>query len=44
MQGSTYQQVIVNINNLAINKNQKEHKRLLYTAVTRASELLILNI
>lgn len=42
MQGSTYKQVIVNIKNLSINQNFKEHKRLLYTAVTRASELLIL--
>jgi len=41
-QGSTYRQVIVNIKNLNINQNQKELKRLLYTAVTRASELLIL--
>ena len=41
-QGSTYKQVIVNIKNLSINQNYKEHKRLLYTAVTRASELLIL--
>jgi exodeoxyribonuclease-5 len=40
-QGSTYQQVIVNISNLNINKNQKELTRLLYTAITRASELLI---
>ena len=41
-QGSTYQQVIVNIRNLRICRNQKESLRLLYTAVTRASELLIL--
>lgn len=41
-QGSTYKQTIVNIKNININQNQKEKKRLLYTAVTRASELLIL--
>ncbi len=41
-QGSSYKQTIVNVKNLAINRNPKEHKRLLYTAVTRASELLIL--
>lgn len=41
-QGSTYKQAIVNIANLNINKNHKEKQRLLYTAVTRASELLIL--
>jgi exodeoxyribonuclease-5 len=41
-QGSTYEQVIVNIKNLNINQNEKEKKRLLYTAVTRASKLLIL--
>lgn len=42
MQGSTYKQAIVNIKNININKNYKEKTRLLYTAVTRASELLIL--
>lgn len=42
MQGSTYKQVIVNIRNLNINRNSKELLRLLYTAITRASELLIL--
>lgn len=41
-QGSTYQKVIVNVKNINFNKNQKEKQRLLYTAVTRASELLIL--
>ena len=41
-QGSTYKQAIVNIKNIYINKNHKEKTRLLYTAVTRASELLIL--
>ena len=41
-QGSTYQKVIVNIKNINFNKNQKEKQRLLYTAITRASELLIL--
>lgn len=41
-QGSTYKQAIVNIKNININRNEKEKKRLLYTAVTRASELLIL--
>ncbi len=41
-QGSTYKQVIVNIRNLNINRNPKELLRLLYTAITRASELLIL--
>lgn len=41
-QGSTYKQVIVNIRNLNINRSKKELLRLLYTAITRASELLIL--
>jgi GTPase SAR1 family protein len=41
-QGSTYEQTIVNIKNLGLNKNKTERIRLLYTAVTRASELLIL--
>ncbi len=41
-QGSTYEQAIVNIKNLELNKNKTERERLLYTAVTRASNLLIL--
>ena len=41
-QGSTYKQAIVNIRNLGLNKNKTERARLLYTAVTRASKLLIL--
>lgn len=41
-QGSTYKQSIVNIKNLGLNKNKTERERLLYTAVTRASNLLIL--
>lgn len=41
-QGSTYRQVIINIGNLMLNKDLEERKRLLYTAVTRAKELLIL--
>jgi len=41
-QGSTYNKTIVNIKNINYNKNQLEKKRLLYTAVTRASDLLIL--
>lgn len=41
-QGSTYEKVILNIENVNYNKNKKEKKRLLYTAVTRASNLLIL--
>ena len=41
-QGSTYKQAIVNIKNININQNEKEKKRLLYTAITRASDLLIL--
>lgn len=41
-QGSTYGQTIVNIQNLKLNKNKTERERLLYTAITRASKLLIL--
>jgi exodeoxyribonuclease-5 len=41
-QGSTYEQVIVNVNNLKKNRNKTERARLLYTAITRASRLLIL--
>lgn len=41
-QGSTFQQAIVNIRDINLNKDEVEKKRLLYTALTRPSELLIL--
>ena len=41
-QGSTYQQTIVNIKNLGRTRSKTEREKLLYTAVTRASKLLIL--
>lgn len=41
-QGSSYQQVITDVGNININSDQQEKNRLLYTAVTRASNLLIL--
>jgi len=41
-QGSTFKQVAVNIRNIFLNKNVIERNRLLYTAITRASNLLIL--
>lgn len=41
-QGSTYKKTIVNVKNINYNKNKIEKKRLFYTAVTRASDLLIL--
>lgn len=42
-QGSTYKQTAINIGNINFNKNIEERQRLLYTAVTRASDLIILN-
>ena len=41
-QGSTYKQAILNIRDIRINRDLQERERLLYTGVTRASELLIL--
>ena len=41
-QGSTYDKSIVNVRNIKMNRNRTEKDRLLYTAVTRASDLLIL--
>lgn len=41
-QGSTYKQAVLNIANMDFNKNLPEKQRLLYTAVTRASDLVIL--
>ena len=41
-QGSTYEKVFVNVANLAKCRNHLERKRLTYTAVTRASEMVIL--
>lgn len=42
-QGSTFKETIINIGNINFCKNQIEKERLLYTAVTRASNLVILN-
>lgn len=42
-QGSTYQQAILNVGNVNRNRNADERKRMLYTGVTRAAKLLILN-
>jgi hypothetical protein len=41
-QGSTYKNVILNVKDIKFNSNVEEVKRLLYTGVTRASDLLIL--
>jgi hypothetical protein len=42
-QGSTYKTSVINIGNIMLNKKAKERQRLLYTAITRASDLVILN-
>ena len=41
-QGSTYKDVILNVGNISLNRRKEELRRLLYTGVTRASDLLIL--
>ena len=41
-QGSTYKKCVINVSNIAFNKNKKERVRLLYTAVTRASDLVVI--
>lgn len=41
-QGSTYKDTIINVANIKRNMKAKERQRLFYTAVTRASNLLIL--
>lgn len=41
-QGSTYRKSIINVKNAMINRNIAERNRLLYTAITRSSELTIL--
>jgi hypothetical protein len=41
-QGSTYETTIVNYNDLCRNRNRNEFQKLLYTAVTRSSERLII--
>lgn len=42
-QGSTYKNTIINIGDIMINRKAEERQRLLYTAITRASDVLILN-
>lgn len=41
-QGNTYDQCIINIENVNFNRNIEEKEKMLYTAVTRASKLVIL--
>ena len=41
-QGSTYNKTIINIQDLNFNRNIEEREKLLYTAITRAEELVIL--
>lgn len=41
-QGSTYKNVILNVRTVSYSKSEKEKQRLYYTAITRASDLLIL--
>lgn len=41
-QGSTYKNVVLNLGGVYRNPNIKERERLLYTGITRASDLLIL--
>jgi ATP-dependent exoDNAse (exonuclease V) alpha subunit len=41
-QGSTYKTTVLNLRDINLNQNLEEKQRLLYTGVTRASELLIL--
>lgn len=41
-QGSTFKKTILNLKNIKINKNIGERDKLLYTGITRASDLLIL--
>ena len=40
-QGSTYKTAIINVQDISRNRQAEERKRLLYTAVTRASNLVI---
>ena len=42
-QGSTYKEAIVNIGDITLNRNIEERNRLLYTGITRASDVVILN-
>jgi ATP-dependent exoDNAse (exonuclease V) alpha subunit len=42
MQGSTYRRTILNVGCTNLNPQPKEKQRMFYTAITRASELLIL--
>jgi exodeoxyribonuclease-5 len=41
-QGSSFQKAVVNVEDISLNRNLIEKKRLLYTAITRASNLLII--
>ena len=42
-QGSTFKEGVINIGNVMFNKKADERQRMLYTAITRFSDLIILN-
>lgn len=42
-QGSTYKEAVLNVGNINYNRNEIERTRMLYTGITRASKLLVLN-
>lgn len=42
-QGSTYKQGVIDIGNIMFNQKADERQRMLYTAITRFSDLIILN-
>ncbi|MGL6120800.1 MAG: ATP-dependent DNA helicase [Fusobacteriaceae bacterium] len=41
-QGSTFKDIIINVQNVDINKKKEEREKLLYTGITRAKNLVIL--
>ena len=42
MQGQTFKQAIINVKNINFNRDSKEKEKMFYTAITRASDLVIL--
>ena len=42
LQGQTFKQAIINVKNINFNRDSEEKEKMFYTAVTRASDLVIL--
>ena len=43
-QGSTFRNVVMDLKNIELNRNREERNKLIYTAITRASDLVVIYV